>query len=266
MRENIKAIAIKIFGERGARKLKKLYFHNTIKSLQLIHNFAKRAESRLTWQYKVTKHISKYGTLKLHLGCGDQYYPDMLNCEYRATKAADLVMDCGNLSMFKDKNVSLIFSHAFFEHLYKKQQIPLLEDCYRVLKDEGVLIFLGIPDFQVIAEAYLRKASGIKRLGDTFDLYHVYRYTHGDPELALTWWTQQLHKSLFDKSYIELLLKEVGFNNPIIFNYCYPGENIPLNLGFIAGKKKINKDIKSILTPFSEYFANLDEIILEKIL
>ena len=35
-----------------------------------------------------------------------------------------------------------------------------LKSCFNVLKDNGVLFFTGIPDFKVVADAYLKKLNG----------------------------------------------------------------------------------------------------------
>jgi hypothetical protein len=259
--DTLKGTSFKLIGINNTKKLHQsinFSLQTTVNVFRQSKYFHRKFLSCLTWKYKVAFQKSKHGYIKLHLGCGDKRFGDMVNCEYRATAAADIVMDCGNLSRFKGNSVHLIFSHAFFEHLYKKQHISFLKDCYRVLTTEGILIFLGIPDFQVIAESYLKKAPGIKGVGNTFDIYHAYRYTHGDPEIAPSYWLEQLHKSLFDKAYVEDLLLKAGFGNYSIFNYCYPGEEIPINMGFAAFKGKPDKNIKELLFPFKEYFANLE--------
>jgi predicted SAM-dependent methyltransferase len=216
----------------------------------------------LKWKSRLKKMIKRYGELKLHLGCGDKHYDNMINCDFRATKAVDIIMDCSNLSRFKENSVTCIFAHAFFEHIYRSQQLPMLEDCFRILTKNGFLIILGIPDFRVVANWYINRNPGIPGYGKIFDLYHVYRYTHGDPEIAPSYWLEQLHKSLFDKEYIKLLLKKAGFSNYFIFNYCYPKEKIPLLLGLIASKTKISKSIRAILEPFKEYIGDVKDIII----
>lgn len=201
-----------------------------------------------TWRAKLEALKKSKEGIKLHLGCGEQHLDGYMNCEFRATKAADIVMDCGNLSLFPDNSIKMIYSHAFFEHLYRYQHDKMLSDCFRVLNENGKLIFLGLPDFEIIAKAYCNKEKGI--VGKVFDLYNVYRYTHGDPEIAMDYWQEQLHKSLLDKSYMINLCKKAGFGTIITFNYCYPKEDIPLCMGILAYKKKI-VDI------------NLDEILVE---
>ncbi|WP_333474281.1 glycosyltransferase [Paenibacillus gyeongsangnamensis] len=195
--------------------------------------------------------------LKLHLGCGERKIEGMVNCDVRRTSATDLVIDCTELKEFQDGSADLIFSNAFFEHLYTSQHLAHLKNCHRVLRDDGPLVYIGIPDFEIVADAYLRKLPGI--VGDRFDLYHVYRYTHGDPEQTPDSWLQQLHKSLFDKTYITKLLDAAGFKSSTIFNYCYPGEDIPLCMGFVAWKAEPLQDIRNVLTPFQQYIGDLTD-------
>jgi len=207
--------------------------------------------------------LSKYSkkNIKLHLGCGNKHISGMLNCDYRKTIASDRTFDCSNLCEFDDNSVNSIFSNAFFEHLYKENQIPFLIGCCRVLEKDAPLITLGVPDFEVIAQQYINKADGI--IGDVFDLFNVYRYTHGNPEFAKGYWNEQLHKSIFDKEYVKQLLGNSGFKSFTIFNYCYPKESIALNLGFIAYKNSADLDnLQSVLEPFKdEYINDLNEVI-----
>lgn len=222
----------------------------------------RRAVSALAWRIKAGRLSRSPGGLRLHLGCGDQRLPGMLNCEYRATRAADVIMDCRDLGRFGDNSASLIFSHAFFEHLYRKQQLILLKDCRRVLGRKGVVLFLGLPDFKTIARAYLSRLPGRPGRGGHFDLFEVYRYTHGDPEMAPSHWLQQLHKSLFDREAVRDMLLAAGFVHWAIFNYTYPNEKIPLNLGFAAWKSEPEDrpaELRALLGGFRRYLADPEE-------
>lgn len=172
---------------------------------------------------------------KLHIGCGDVRMPNYLNVDFRATKATDIIHDCANLDIFPSCTFSVIFASAFFEHLYRKQNIAFLKSALRILKPEGKIVIVGIPDFKRVAQAYLKREEGI--VSEKFDLYNVYRYTHGDPEQYPDWWLQQLHKSLFDQKTIVSLLSESGFRKFYIFRYCFGKEKIPLSLGFLAFNK-----------------------------
>lgn len=110
------------------------------------------------------------------------------------------------------------------EHLYL-QQVPFaLAEWARVLSPSGSLVVLGIPDFETIARLYLEGAPGI--LTERFDLFHVYNYTHGRPEMECrtnwkTWdpvrnldtappgWLPQLHKAIYDSATLYALFDHV---------------------------------------------------------
>ncbi len=175
-------------------------------------------------------------TTKVHLGCGDIKMDGFINVDFRTTLATDISHDCSDLSIFPDSSLSAVFSNAFFEHLYKNDRVKCLASINKALKPEGEVVFVGFPDFEKVAQAYIEKKKGL--LSDTFDLYHVYRFTHGDPEHVDGWWLEQLHKSLFDKWETESLLTQAGFNHYIIFNYAFRQEHLAITLGFVAFKHK----------------------------
>ena len=212
------------------------------------------------WKRIYTSKIATNPSIRLHLGCGSNHIEGMVNCEYRATTAADVVMDCSDLSHFLTHSIDLIFSHAFFEHLYSNQRLHFLCECQRILKPNKRIIFLGLPDLRIIAKNYL---DGVEFMpGRLFDASVMYRYTHGDPEIAPEWWTEQLHKSLFDRDVVKDLLCCSGFEHFALFNYRYIGEDIPLNLGVIAwhGNDK-ELDLRQELTPFLDKIRDITDCI-----
>jgi predicted SAM-dependent methyltransferase len=169
--------------------------------------------------------------LRVHLGCGDDRLPDYVNIDYRPTPATDVTMDL-NMPRLAPSSVALAFSNAFFEHLYRPQRLPHLRRIRESLEPGGVCCYIGIPYFRNVARFYLERAPGT--LGPVFDLYNVYRYTHGDPEHQQAWWLGQLHKSLFDDDEVTALLREAGFQSFVMFCYGYPGDDheLPVTMGF----------------------------------
>lgn len=175
-------------------------------------------------------------TDKLHIGCGDVKMPGFINMDFRQTLATDVAADCTEINVFPAGSLGLVYSHAFFEHLYRLDRIKNLKSVFNCLKNNGQVVYMGFPDFRVIAKAYLDKEKGL--IGERFDLYHVYRYTHGDPEHVKGWWLEQLHKSLFDTETVNELLTQAGFSYYCIFNYCFKDEHLPVSMGFVAFKSQ----------------------------
>lgn len=164
-----------------------------------------------------------------HVGCGDVHLDGYVNVDIRDTPAADLTADLNRLEL--PDPARGFFSNAFFEHLHRNARVPHLAAAREMLGPDGFICYIGLPDFRAVAQNYLAGAPGI--LGPTFDLYHVYRYTHGDPE-GVDHYTEQLHKSLFDHAELDHLLTEAGYGAHVTFTYLFPGEHTRVTMGFFA--------------------------------
>ncbi len=198
--------------------------------------------------------IRRRRSLRLHLGCGNDRLPGFVNVDYRQTPATDVVMDL-NSPRLAPGSVSVAFSNAFFEHLYRDSRLPHLRRISEALEVGGACCYIGLPYFRNVARFYLQRAPGT--MGPLFDLYHVYRYTHGDPEQAPSWWIGQLHKSLFDEDELSTLLRESGFGSYVMFCYGYPGDTheLPVTMGFYATRTPYPIDqLKQLSRSFLEQF------------
>jgi Methyltransferase domain len=186
--------------------------------------------------------------MNIQVGSANQRLPGFLNVDIRGVEGVDIVGHAGDLRTIADGAVDILFNSAFFEHVFVPQQPAVLREWKRVLSPSGIILALGIPDFATIARCYLAGAPGI--VGPRFDLFNVYRYTHGSPENASerawsAWqpdrqpdaapagWLPQLHKGLFDADYLYELVEHCGLA-AAVFNYSFPGEEHPLNLGAIV--------------------------------
>lgn len=177
--------------------------------------------------------LQRQRSLRLHLGCGDDRLPGYVNIDNRATPAVDVAMDL-SLPRLAEGSVAFAFSNAFFEHLFRQSRGPHLKRIRRALAADGACCYMGIPYFPNIARLYVERGPGTA--SEIFDLYNVYRYTHGDPEGQQAWWLGQLHKSLFDEEEVEALLSQSGFGAYVMFCYGYPGDvhEVPVTMGFYA--------------------------------
>jgi hypothetical protein len=138
------------------------------------------------------------------------------NVDLQETAATDLVMDLTRPSLPAGEPAEGRFSKAFFEHLRRDQRAPHLKAALETFRDDGFVCYLGLPDFRRVAELYLAGSPGI--VGPHFDLFNVYRYTHGDPEMASPdGWEAQLHKSLVDVQEVGRLLRDAGYASYVVF-------------------------------------------------
>ena len=157
--------------------------------------------------------------VRYHMGCGEQRIEGYVGVDIRATPVAELVLDLNEPKLPEGQQADVFFSHAFFEHLRRDARTPHLAALRGSLAPDGVVCYIGLPDFERIAQLYLEGGPGI--VGPTFDLFHVYRYTHGDPEHQPDWWEAQLHKSLFDVAETGRLLRDAGYGSYVLFRYAY---------------------------------------------
>ena len=202
--------------------------------------------------------------LRVHLGCGDDRIPGFVNIDARATAAVDVVMDL-SLPLLTAGSVSLAFSNAFFEHLYRESRTPHLQRVRQALAPDGACCYIGIPYFRNIARLYVERGPGT--VSPVFDLYNVYRYTHGDPEGQAAWWLGQLHKSLFDEDEVAGLLSDSGFGSYEMFCYGYPGDvnEVPVTMGFYATRASapaadLRRRCVSLLEQFSDTRLRLETL------
>jgi hypothetical protein len=177
--------------------------------------------------------------VRLHVGCGDDRLPGFCNVDCRVTRATDCLIDLNSPRMLPAGGIACCFSHAFFEHLRRDHRAAHLRHIFDALDARvGVCCYIGLPYFPAVARLYLEKGPGV--VGPTFDLFNVYRYTHGDPDRVPFMWYEQLHKSLFDEQELSALLGAAGFRSFALFQYCYTGEEgRPVSCGFFATKSPL---------------------------
>jgi len=180
--------------------------------------------------------------MKYHLGCGNKKIQGFVNVDVIQTAATDLVYDFNNgVSFITTDTAELIFSNAVFEHLYPPARLKLLYDCQRALSYDGILAFVGIPDFESVAQAYIYGYPSNVFEGEKFGLYDVTRYTHGGT--GNCGWSEQdifsipmLHKTPLDSNYLLFSLNKTGYNSYIIFKYLWGKEKTYATMGMVAKK------------------------------
>lgn len=170
--------------------------------------------------------------MRLHLGCGSIRMEGYVNIDIVPTKATDLVQNIVDLPMVRANSVEEIFLHSVFEHLYAYEQEPALREWHRVLRPGGRLVLRWIPDFDLVAQAYVKQAPGVT--GPVFDLWEVYRYTHGDPRPDNS--PGQLHKDLLTKEKVRRMLTATGFSVLTVEEARFRDEPFPVSFNVEAIK------------------------------
>lgn len=174
------------------------------------------------------------GEVRLHLGCGPHKLSGWINVDLG--NGGDIVADATTVDEFTEEwDTDVIFSNAFFEHLWYDDHAAHLESVHRALKGNGILLYTGIPNFKAVAVSYLNGSpSTIPGDGGMFSLYNAYRYITGAPARGDV---GQVHKAIFDPEYLREIVLAAGFKTVLTFTYFYPGDApvpTPVNLGVAA--------------------------------
>jgi len=77
--------------------------------------------------------------MNLNLGCGLTKIEGCINIDIRPEMGPDLVCDCLNLP-YADNTIDVVYAIDFLEHIPIGKTVAMIEEIYRVLKPEGVLV------------------------------------------------------------------------------------------------------------------------------
>ena len=166
----------------------------------------------------------------------------------------DKIMNCDARKglPFEDSTVKYIFTSHFLEHLTRNEADFLLKECYRVLKNEGVIRII-VPDLQFKMRSYISKMEQLKVESIDSDTTPADEFLEelglfdnvgkADPFVVrfarILQGNKNLHKWLYDFYSLSLKLKLCGFvrivqkgyldsqiedidhlDNPDRFRYC----------------------------------------------
>lgn len=97
---------------------------------------------------------------QLHIG-GTQVSPNWEIFNIQQDKGVDYVGDAENLKRFPDETFDKVYASHVLEHFDGRVITKVLTEWYRVLKPDG-LLYLSVPDMDIICELFLDKALSLK--------------------------------------------------------------------------------------------------------
>ncbi|MDD5407003.1 MAG: methyltransferase domain-containing protein [Sulfurovaceae bacterium] len=110
--------------------------------------------------------------VKINLGSGMINKEGYLNCDIRPYKGVKHVFDVGKDKFpFEDNSVSEIIASHLLEHLEVNQLFNCLDECWRILKPEGILI-VDVPKGDTPAY-YAHPDHKMQFIEDTFAFFQV---------------------------------------------------------------------------------------------
>lgn len=93
----------------------------------------------------------------LNIGCGATSHPEWVNIDVGGGDGV-ISHDVTNDLPFPDNMFDAVYHSHLLEHLPRRNALPFMEECFRVLKSGGIVRIL-VPDLEQIARLYLEKLS-----------------------------------------------------------------------------------------------------------
>lgn len=90
----------------------------------------------------------------LNLGCGNRFHEKWVNVDVNPMNALVMKHDLKTPLPFDDSVFDVVYHSHVLEHFEKKQGLFFLNECFRVLKSNGI-IRVVVPDLEQIVNSYL---------------------------------------------------------------------------------------------------------------
>lgn len=90
----------------------------------------------------------------LNLGCGKRFNPSWININFNSTGEGVIAHDLSKGIPFPDASFDVVYHSHLLEHFSQAAGKLFLQECYRVLRPQGILRVV-VPDLEQIARTYL---------------------------------------------------------------------------------------------------------------
>jgi predicted SAM-dependent methyltransferase len=146
--------------------------------------------------------------LRLHLGCGHRHLEGFIHIDRDHLKHIDHPgTDLGDLAIFSDNSVDLIYTCGSFEYYDRDEALDVLNEWRRVLKPGGVLK-ISVPNFESIVKVY-QSHGDLNGIGILGPLYGKWDLSDG---------SSVYHRTVYDQRSLSKLLEGVGFSKIRLYN------------------------------------------------
>ncbi len=96
----------------------------------------------------------------LNLGCGNRYHPNWINIDISPNGLGVIPHDLSQGIPLPDASCDVVYHSHIIEHIRRVDALPFMQECYRVLKPNGVLR-VATPDLERICRLYLEKLEAV---------------------------------------------------------------------------------------------------------
>src|SRR5665213_2847022 len=89
----------------------------------------------------------------LNLGCGEQHHPAWVNVDFVSQDPTVILHDLTKGIPYPDNSFEVVYHSHVLEHFTRSDARKFIQECFRVLKPNGVLR-IAIPDLEQIVRNY----------------------------------------------------------------------------------------------------------------
>jgi len=98
----------------------------------------------------------------LNIGCGNKYHKDWVNIDMQPASKDVMKVDILNKFPFEENTFEVIYSSQVLEHIPFHQVNHFIQECYRVLRPDGI-IRIVVTDLENIIQEYLRLLQELRK-------------------------------------------------------------------------------------------------------
>jgi predicted SAM-dependent methyltransferase len=198
----------------------------------------------------VEAYFAKESVRKLHIGCGQYVLADWLNSDFYPQSPAVIHLDATRPFPFANDTFDFIFTEHMIEHVSYANGLAMLNECRRVLKENGT-IRISTPDLRFLIDLYQDGKSDIKR---RYIEWSTGRFDEKVPfndavfvinNFVRAWG----HLFIYDEKVLRSSLEQSGFTS---IRKCEVGKSQIRELRHLENEKRI-----------PERFLKLESVILE---
>lgn len=146
--------------------------------------------------------------MRLHLGCGMQYWPGFVNVDKFVT-TADVLDDCSKLEKFKDGEADEIQALHLLEHFHRMIAEDAIQRWFKVIKPGGKLV-LELPCLDKMAKLIVDGEKNIRLT--LLGLFGDPRDQKPGMEHKWAWSIEELEGSLRSAGFVDIMFLEPKFH------------------------------------------------------
>jgi predicted SAM-dependent methyltransferase len=193
----------------------------------------------------MSRYLKSHTIRKLQLGAGSNALEGWLNTDKYAAHPGVTFLNAEHRFPFADNTFDYVFSEHLIEHLSYEQGLPMLRECFRVLKPAGK-IRIATPDLETLAGLYAQQKTYLQQryihwIIDTFlPQADAYRESFVINNAFRNWG----HRFLYDQATLECALASAGFADIVKQSVGESQDNVFRGIeshGLAAGDEEMNR-------------------------